>query len=422
MLTFAGISNPYGKGEYSVLQNAKVMQRYRFIHESLMRAGAGKMPAHQDWDLKLGQSKHIYEDAEAADLWRKRIPQLRTSSALLNKDPDPALSLVMDELIHAHNDLEYVIGVYDVLKPALLAVYKKHIAATQQIVDQPTIRILKWIIGDLEEQLVWGNEMLHALKGVKEYPADQADEFKQKLTAFLEAAGGVDGTLERSKIIPSRFRSHEPYALPLKSVRDPRRMGPVTMERTGVANPPADPAGLRLVTMMRIRQEEMTACELVSGVLYAQKNMPWEFYLALARHQWDEARHAMFGQAALEADGYDWMSRPQYTLDYDMTANKMPGATYAWLSIAVEEGAMVSNAKKQEYEFCRDEAKHPLMERFQDYDWADEVVHANIGRHWTPEIFGEEIGFVRKMAKEEMDSVIKEVDEMRARHREEETR
>ncbi len=243
MLTFAGIANPYAKGEYSVAQNAKVMQRYRFIHESLMRAGAGKMPAHQDWDLKLGQSKHIYEDAEAADLWRKRIPQLRTSSALLNKDPDPALSLLMDELIHAHNDLEYVTGVYEVIKPALLAVYKKHIAATQQIVDQPTIRILKSIIGELEEQLAWGDEMLHALQELKVYPTDQAEEFKQKLATCLDAAGGIDGTGERTRTIPSRFRSHEPYSIPSKSARDPRRMGPITMERTGVANPPEDPAG-----------------------------------------------------------------------------------------------------------------------------------------------------------------------------------
>jgi hypothetical protein len=45
MISFAGIANPYAKGEYSVAHNAKVMLRYRFIHEGLMRVGAGNLLA-----------------------------------------------------------------------------------------------------------------------------------------------------------------------------------------------------------------------------------------------------------------------------------------------------------------------------------------------------------------------------------------
>ncbi len=86
--------------------------------------------------------------------------------------------------------------------------------------------------------------------------------------------------------------------------------------------------------------------------------MPWEFYRDLARHLWDEVRHALFGQAALENDGVDWMSRPQYTSDYDVNAPKIPGAQYTWLAIGIEEGAMKRPGKAGEYEFCRDQAKH----------------------------------------------------------------
>ena len=31
-------------------------------------------------------------------------------------------------------------------------------------------------------------------------------------------------------------------------------------------------------------------------------------------------------------------------------------------------------------EFCRDAAAHALMTTFQDYDWADEVLHVNIAK------------------------------------------
>jgi hypothetical protein len=51
---------------------------------------------------------------------RNRIPELHTSSAVLSKEPDPRLSLLMAELVHAQNDLEWAVAVYEVLKPALL--------------------------------------------------------------------------------------------------------------------------------------------------------------------------------------------------------------------------------------------------------------------------------------------------------------
>jgi hypothetical protein len=67
----------------------------------------------------------------------------------------------------------------------------------------------------------------------------------------------------------------------------------------------------------------------------------------------------------------------------------MPTAQYTWLSIGIEEGAMLNLGKKKEFEWCRNEAKHALMAQFQDCDWADEIVHANLGRKWTPNLMGE---------------------------------
>lgn len=400
MTKFVGIQNPYTIGDYSVEKNAKVVQRYRFIHERLMRVGAGQMPAREEWDLKAALGKHIYEDAEAADQFRKRITELRTPSAVLTKEPDAALSLLMDELIQAKNDLELIVGIYDVIKPALLETYRKHLASTQQIVDQPTIRILRSVIKDLEEQVEWGKQMMNEITEANLYP-EGANEFKEKLIGFLAAAGGIDGSFGKTPDLPHRWRSHQPYTLPMKVVRDPRKMGPTVSVRTSVLNPPDDPVQNKLLNMMRVRQEEMSAAELVASILYSQQNMPWEFYRDLARHLWDEVRHSLMGQAALEAEGIDWMSRPQYT-DYDLLAPEIPAARYTWLSIGIEEGNMKRPGKVGQYEFCRDEAKHPLMTQFQDYDWADEVGHAHFGRRWSPELIGEDIDFVREVAQKEL--------------------
>jgi hypothetical protein len=90
-------------------------------------------------------------------------------------------------------------------------------------------------------------------------------------------------------------------------------MGKTTLYRTSLGINFNDPVKDRLVFMMRVRQEEMTAAELIAAVLWSQKGMPWGFYHNLARHLWDEVRHALFGQAALDAEGFDWRSRPQST-------------------------------------------------------------------------------------------------------------
>jgi hypothetical protein len=408
LIKFAGIGEPYAIGKFGVEQNSAVLLRFRYWHEGLLRAAAGQLPRREDWDLRLAMCKHLYEDAEAAEQWRNRIPELRTSSAVLSKEPDPRLSLLMDELVHAENDLEWTAAVYEVIKPALLEAYRRHAEQTQKIIDQPSIRILRTAILDLEEQVAWGREFLEEIRSSDVYP-DLSPEFTANIQACLQSAGGITGELPRATDLPRRMRSNTPYTIPLRSSRDPRKMGPTIGARTSIANLPDDPAQKGVIDMMRVRQEEMTACDLLAGVLYSQKNMPWPFYRDLARHIWDEARHAMFGQAALEADGHEWMSRPQYTSDYDVNAGKIPAAQYAWLSIGIEEGAMISLGKKKEFEFCRDEAKHPLMAQFQDYDWADEIVHANFGRKWTPDMMGEQLSIVREIAQKELNHFFTEV-------------
>lgn len=409
---YTGILNPLQIGAFGVEANARQLQRFRFIHERLMFIGAGQLPSRHDWDVKTAIGRHIYEDAEAADQLRSRISHLRTPLSAVGQEPDPALGLLMDELLHARSDCEWLAGVYKVIRPALIEAYRNHIQRTQQIVDQPTIRIMRVLLLDLEEQVAWGHAMIAQLKLESVWEEEEAAAFCNVLKQCLDAAGGLNHQEgKRNTELPERVRSFEAYQLPKKSQRDIRRTGETVLYRTSMGMQLNDPAKERLVDMMRVRQEEMTAAELLAAVLWSQKGMPWAFYINLARHLWDEVRHALFGQAALEAEGYNWRARPQYTADYDVNIQKIPSAQYAWLSIGIEEGAMKRPGKVGEYEFCRDEAKHPLMTQFQDYDWADEVVHANFGRTWTPELFGEELSYIREVAKHELAHFMSKVNE-----------
>lgn len=53
MIKFVGIANPYDVGAYSVERNAEVLQRYRYLHEGLLRVAAGQLPNREDWNPML---------------------------------------------------------------------------------------------------------------------------------------------------------------------------------------------------------------------------------------------------------------------------------------------------------------------------------------------------------------------------------
>lgn len=64
------------------------------------------------------------------------------------------------------------------------------------------------------------------------------------------------------------------------------------------------------------------------------------------------------------------------TLNTELTPLERHGVLYY-----IESGLMPNTGKRFEWEVGV--ASHnPLAATFQDYDWADEVLHAHIGRSW----------------------------------------
>ncbi len=395
-IKFTGIENPYAIGEYGVTENAKKLLRYVYFHQKLMLIGCAHLPARADWELKLGVGRHIYEDGEATAALRKRVVELRTSSKSLGRSPDPNMELFFEELVHVNSDLEFATMIYGFVKPRLLQIYRNHVQETQQIVDQPTIRMFRQIIWDLEQQVTWGERMIVHLK-IKESLSGEQEKFIGYLKNIEALSGGFDAKGVKSHIYPERNRSLTPHNMPKNAVRD-SSMGPPVNYRSVEDLVFESPEQEMAVATMFVRQQEMVAAEMIAGVIYAQlDDMPWEFYTELARHLYDEVRHAMFGQAALEIEDYDWRKRPQYVAEYDLFLLKVPAMRYALLSIGYEDWAMKRPGKAGEYEHFRDIIKNPLLTQFQDYDWADEVIHASFGRKWTPQMFNEDLETIREM-------------------------
>lgn len=205
-----------------------------------------------------------------------------------------------------------------------------------------------------------------------------------RMENFLSAAGGLDGAGESSVELPKRERSASPFEIN----RNTGRQSLPEMVWDYI-KPPMEEVADHLVYMLGIRLSEINVAEGLAVVLYESRDKPWEFHHDLSRHLWDEIRHSMMGEAAIEVIYGDPHAIPmrEYERVYCMEAP--PLEQYATLGIEIEGGQMrYPVGKRGEWEFCRDAVKSPLMTTFQDFDWADEVLHVNLARRqlsdWFP--------------------------------------
>ncbi|MEM7387875.1 MAG: hypothetical protein AAF514_23315, partial [Verrucomicrobiota bacterium] len=105
------------------------------------------------------------------------------------------------------------------------------------------------------------------------------------------------------------------------------------------------------------------------------------------RQLWDEARHAIMGEIGFVSLGIDWKKVPvNFTWSLYLNTMLNPAERHAVLYF-IEQGLMPKTGKRFEWETATSSA-NPLAALFQDFDWADEVLHSQIGRRWYVEDFG----------------------------------
>jgi hypothetical protein len=139
--------------------------------------------------------------------------------------------------------------------------------------------------------------------------------------------------------------------------------------------------------MLFKRLREIDVPEMMASIIVETKGKPWEYYLAMSRQLWDEARHAMMGEVGFAALGVDW-TEARITHNWSLRLNTEcnPIERHAVLYF-IEQGLMNKTGKRYEWEVGV-QSGNLLIGTFQDYDWADEVLHASIGRDWYIPQFG----------------------------------
>ncbi|AIE86465.1 hypothetical protein [Fimbriimonas ginsengisoli] len=365
-------------------ENVDLMRRYNFIESRLYQMSAAFMNPTPEWEVKGALSLHLYLDGEHSQLLRQRVAELRRPPLYLDKSPDSKLELFLEEALRAENTLERLVGIFRVIRPTLLDAYRTHLAAINPIFDFPTARLLKLIIAEEEQMIEWGTQAVAAvISGDEERKS--ADRWEAHLRAYLAAAGGIDGKGE----IPSDLSLPEPRSVkPFVPDVDPKRdwrSGDIYNFHYRANDVYLDSEAdwdERVLALMYKRFHEMDVPEMMASIVLQTQGKPWEYYRDMGRQLWDEARHSMMGEVWFARYKVDWSKYPNHVgWSMHLNLDRSPLERHIILYFIEQNLMDGKTGKRLEWKIAQS-AADPLATYFQDYDWADEVLHAQIGRRW----------------------------------------
>ena len=183
-------------GAFDVEETARRVGNYKWIEMRLFEALGGWVATVPELDVKLRLGTHCYKHAWHADLWNKRLPELREmNTERLTAPANDDVVAFMDAITEPEGPektLEKLVGVYRVLIPHKIAAYTYHLNNTSTITDAPTIRSLKFALQDEFDDWRDGEMLIQSL-------IDSADEVQRaaahqaKCEALIVKAGGIAG-------------------------------------------------------------------------------------------------------------------------------------------------------------------------------------------------------------------------------------
>jgi hypothetical protein len=177
-------------GHVSVDDSAERVRQYRWLEERFMRTLGGWIALTPELPVKLLFGRHVWDCAQHADLWGRRLPELRSPAHQGRPPSEGFAGLVdrIDRLQARHESIERVVAVYRVLKPHLIAAYESHLAGANPVYEPPTRRILVRCVDEERRHVAAGAVVLDRLP---ESARSRAEEWERHLLEELTRAGGI---------------------------------------------------------------------------------------------------------------------------------------------------------------------------------------------------------------------------------------
>jgi uncharacterized ferritin-like protein (DUF455 family) len=371
-------------GTFTVQQNLELLGRYRYTEIQCMELMGSWAYTMIDPEIKVGFGRTMFQDSIHADLIGKRIPELKGRSQHFHSIP-PSDSFVklLEKIWKTSDELLRMVALFQVLKPELVSVYRRHLERMELPADEPTGNIIRLIADEEQDHVDWGGKVIDRLLDSSNR-SEEVRSWKESLSKDLNTAGGV--WAEGQKPGTYTFGKTHPYSnLPARDSRWNVMQKPEEFKEKDWS---FDTNEGKLHLLHDLLNSEYITVERMGLILSDFPEIPWQMKLDMARQAWDEARHAEIVQRRLEELGGHVGMFPTSCFGWEQDVNRPdPLERLALSNMTFESESCkhlrdwIAKAKK-----TGDTRSLQLVE----FLLADEVNHVLYGVHWIDELTKED--------------------------------
>ena len=147
----------------TVNERGLYVSTFRYISVWMMETTARWTPITPQMEAKVMLGRHIWEYAQMADALGKRTFELRLPEQN-SMVPAPAYGAVLKSVLDASTTADRIATLYDGFIPGFIARNREYLAATDAILDEPSIIIIERNVQVMERQRVDAAELQRELK------------------------------------------------------------------------------------------------------------------------------------------------------------------------------------------------------------------------------------------------------------------
>jgi len=293
------------------VDTAQELTRFHYRARAVALAAASQIAYTPMLEEKAELARVAWQQTLAADAFRERVFELRY----------PVRALEEWAAADTHTPMP---------QAELASAYREFLAATDDLDDGPTERIVGQALADLEAERAWPTRRADALPDVA--PVD------------------------------ARYAHHSFYWPDTIVPGYPYGEGRALQVRAAVSH-----------------LNEVWAVNTAGTILWAlAPELGWEWIRDAGRWTYDEARHMLMGKRRLEAWGLPPEKTPLGGYIYAAWAGE--DALYGLGMLGYFETKNIGRKKERARAFH--ELGDTLSETDMEFDWADETLHAEYGRRW----------------------------------------
>ncbi|MDP2884428.1 MAG: DUF455 family protein [Ignavibacteria bacterium] len=369
---------------FTVQQNLELLGRYRYTEIQFMELMGSWASTMVDPEIKIGFGRHMFQDSVHADLLGKRIPELRGRSQHFHSiSPSDEFVRLLERIWRESDELLRLIGLYRVLKPELVSVYRRHIDHLELPADEPTGYILRLIADEEQDHIEWAEKVIERLSASANR-SDEIGEWQKSLSKDLQEAGGIWG--DGKKPGTYVFKKTHPYSkLPMRDERWNIMQNPSEFKEKDWS---FDTNEGKLHLLHDLLNSEFITVERMGRILADFPEIPWQMKLDMARQAWDEARHAEIVQRRLEELGGHVGMFPTSCFGWEQDVNRPDPLERLVLSNMTFESESCKHLRDWIAKAKRTGDLRSLQ--LVEFLLADEVNHVLYGVHWIDELTKED--------------------------------